>query len=325
MDTDTQEKPVIVNHQILRRLKSGLTTTSHVAKDADGKRVILTYLNYDKIIEQYRAIAHIDGVPTAELDSVAEPQAKQLLEEYKQAAIRAKGLGSDHVGKILDWGIDEKTGGLVIMQEYVPGVDIFYALDGLKPIHSICMFAQVAKGLDFIHRAGFLHLNIKPGRIQVNLEEDKPFVKITSPGFAVPKTGYAGNYYGSAPYMAPEVIFDERGKIDEMADMFSLGATIYYCITGRQPFEKRADAEGSRRKLKVIVEREKYIEPPSYSNKEVPEALDKIVLGLLEHDPDKRAYKTADSLLNAFHSQWPKESQVMPVEDTSTAFKRRRS
>lgn len=319
MDTDTKsQKGMLVDHQILRRLRGGRRTNSFVAKDPSGKKVILTYFDYDKAKEQYRALAHTDGVPTEELDSVAEPQAKRVMEDFKQAAVRVKGLERDYVGQIFDWGFDKATNNLVVIQEYIPGVDIAYALEGLKPIHSIALFAQAAKGLENIHKSGFLHLNIKPNRILVNFEGDKPEVKITDFGFAIPKVGYTGEYYGSVHYIAPEVIFNDRAKIDERADMFSFGATMYYALTKRYPFIKRDGSHGNRRKLKVIVEREKFVEPPSYTNREMPKELEQIMLGLLEHDPDKRAYKTATVLLNALHNQWPKESLEMPIDGTST-------
>lgn len=322
MDKDIQEK-TIVEHQILRRIRSGVASASYIAKEAGGRRVILTYFDFDKVKERYRAVASGDGVPTAELDAVAEPQAKRYMEEVKQAAIRVKDLERDHVGQIFDWGVDKETGNLVVIKEYIHGVDIMYALDGLKPIHSICMFAQAAKGLDSIHKSGFLHLNIKPNRIQVNFDDDKPFVKITDFGFAVPKTGHTGDYFGSAHYMSPEAVFNDHGKVDERADMFSLGVTMYHCLTGALPFEKRAAAKGNRRKLKVIVERENFVEPPSHFNREIPEALDKIILGILEHDPDKRAYSRALDLLGAFHENWPNESVAMPIDGTSTLLGRK--
>lgn len=308
-----------MDYDVVRCIRSSFKWTSYLAKDKAGNRVTLTYFDRDKLIERYQAMAFQSGTPADRMESEAIKYVREYQQGVKETVDRIKGLGNDHAAETMSCSYDRERDQLVVVSEYVPGVDLFYASGRLKPNQLLCLLAQALDGLDYIHTCGFLHLNVKPSRIVVDFEADPPHVKLTDFGFAIPIKNYAGKYNGTLFYIAPEVALEDRQKIDERADMFSFGVTAYYCITGHQPLGERFVAQSNRDRLVAIVEKEKDVAvPPSHYNKDVPPELDEMILGLLKRNPDERRFANAGDLLNFMYEKWPDESRQMVREATST-------
>jgi serine/threonine protein kinase len=309
----------ILDYEVIRCIRSSFKWTAYLAKDKKGNRVTLTYIDKEKVLERFRVLSHQSGLPKNKLEIDAHKHLQEYQDELQEAAARVKGLGSVHVAATIGSCYDRDRDELVIISEYVPGVDLFYASGRLKPAQIINLFSQALDGISFIHASGFLHLNLKPSRIMVDFEGDEPTVKLTDFGFAVPRQNFTGKYSGTLFYMAPEVIFEKQDAIDTRADLYSFGVSMYYCLTGHQPLGERFIAASSRKRLLEIVDKEKDVSiPPSKYNGDVPSELDDIVLSLLKKDPDARKFKTAASLLNHIYEIWPEESRHMTRESTST-------
>src|SRR5207249_9503574 len=95
---------------------------------------------------------------------------------------------------------------------------------------------QMAEGVEFIHKQGFLHRDICPRNVMVNQEG---IVKIIDFGLAVPEMPAfrrPGNRTGTPNYLAPELI--KRTSTDHRVDMFALGVTAYEIFTSQLPWEK---------------------------------------------------------------------------------------
>lgn len=309
---------VLQNHKIVRKIRSSSKSTAYLAQDLKGNRFVLTYIESDKVFERMRFKAHQLGHSIQDADLHARKMLEDYMEEVRQMIERIKGLGSENVAVTYGIGQDAEKNLLAIVSEYTPGVDLLYATGGLKPLQMISLFTQALHGLKFIHSSGFLHLNVKPSRIRVDLEGVPPIVRLTDFGFAVPVDGWKGEYNGTALFMAPEVIREEREKIDERADLYSLGVTMYLSLTHRDPFPDRLSADGDRIKLKTLLNREAFPSPPSHFDKSVPKELDEIILDLIQSDSDKRSHRYTADLLHTFYDKWPEESRNMPHEDTST-------
>jgi tetratricopeptide (TPR) repeat protein len=150
--------------------------------------------------------------------------------------------------------------------------------------------AGVADALDYAHRGGVIHRDVKPsnlllsptGRLSVN---DFGLARLLEePGMTV-----TGEMVGTPMYMSPEQITAGRIPVDHRTDIYSLGATLYELLTLDPPFR----GEFRDQLLAQIIQKEP--RPPRGVNSTVPVDLETICLKAMEKDPDRR-YQTAGQM-----------------------------
>ncbi|HKI21565.1 MAG TPA: protein kinase, partial [Isosphaeraceae bacterium] len=135
---------------------------------------------------------------------------------------------------------------LILAMEYVDGLDLakMVKTKGPLPIAHACSFIhQAALGLQHAHERGMVHRDIKPANLILAPEGKKAVVKVLDFGLAkVTSEGQAdsgltreGQMLGTPDYIAPEQIRDAQSA-DIRADIYSLGCTFYYLLTGGPPF-----------------------------------------------------------------------------------------
>jgi len=136
---------------------------------------------------------------------------------------------------------------IVFAMEYVEGLDLAKMVQakGPLPVGHACNFvSQAALGLQHAHEEGLVHRDIKPGNLMLSRKGDKATVKVLDFGLAkATREGKvdgaltsAGQALGTPDYIAPEQILDAT-TADIRADIYSLGATLYFLLTGRPPFQ----------------------------------------------------------------------------------------
>ncbi|MEQ8210567.1 MAG: serine/threonine-protein kinase [Lacipirellulaceae bacterium] len=222
------------------------------------------------------------------------------LDRFRIEARAAAKLDDPNIVRAYDIDQDGDTHYLVM--EYVKGRDLHIVVkeDGpLKYELAADYIAQVARGLDHAHEMGLVHRDIKPANC---LLDEKGTVKLLDMGLARLVGDEASltlenneNVLGTADYLAPEQALNSH-KADHRADIYSLGCTLYYLLTGHPPFPEGTISE---RLLKHQVE-----EAPSIANDrpDVPPSLVVICNRMMAKSADER-YQTAGEVNEAL-SDW---------------------
>src|SRR5581483_6514795 len=157
-------------------------------------------------------------------------------------------------------------------------------MDVLRACHYM---RQAALGLQHAHdAAGLVHRDIKPGNILVDRTGT---VKILDMGLArffhdeenILTKKYDDNVLGTADYLAPEQALDSHG-VDIRADIYSLGATFYFCLTARTPFSEGTVAQ------KLIWHQTRQPKSVKSVRNDVPEAVLAILDRMMAKDPNQR-------------------------------------
>jgi serine/threonine protein kinase len=168
---------------------------------------------------------------------------QSIIERFYRESRAAAALDHPNIVRAYDVGQDGKYHFLVM--EFVDGSSLhrLVADHGPFPVPRACHYlAQAAAGLGHAHRAGWIHRDVKPANL---LLDRQGTVKILDLGLARflrddhdSLTGKhdRGVILGSADFLAPEQVDDSSQGLDERADLYSLGATFYYLLTGVPPF-----------------------------------------------------------------------------------------
>jgi len=185
-----------------------------------------------------------------------------------------------------------------MIMEYVDGSSLNQIVSKHGPL-SIARAAnyvkQAAHGLQHAHAAGMVHRDIKPGNLLLNRQG---IVKVLDLGLAhLFRNNVSGNHtakpaekrmVGSDDYLAPEQIVDSD-TVDRRADIYSLGATFYFMLTGKAPFE---DMEVDHHKLISHVTRRPT--PVRQLRTEISEALETLIQRMMAKNPWDRFQQAAD-------------------------------
>jgi serine/threonine-protein kinase len=193
---------------------------------------------------------------------------------------------------VYDYG-HTPDGTFYFVMEYLPGLtlDQLVARHGpLPPGRAVYLLRQVCRGLREAHAVGLIHRDVKPGNVIVcERGRTADVVKLLDFGLvrsAADDLDDGGKLtgeqvvIGTPAYLSPEQACGR--PVDARSDIYSLGATAYYLLTGKPPFEKG-------RAMEVIAAHiAEAPRPPSASRSEVPADLSVVVMKCLEKDPSKR-------------------------------------
>lgn len=221
----------------------------------------------------------------------SEPYRKLLANEVELAGR----LHHKNIARVLSANLEEKNGPYVVM-EYVKGVSLDHHQNAetLLPINTVLsVIEQIAGALQYIAGQGVIHRDVKPENI---LLMPNGMAKLTDFGCAIPLGTSGDMVAGSLAYMSPEQL--EGLPLDERADIYSLAATLYRLLTGKNTFE--ADNEFDAR---IAVLNFPSVPIQTY-RKELPQELVRVIHRGLEKDlrnryPDWPAF--ISDLGNAAH------------------------
>ncbi|MFY1826629.1 AAA family ATPase [Myxococcus fulvus] len=171
---------------------------------------------------------------------------------------------------------------------------------------------QVAEAVARLHEARIVHRDINPSNIVWDAEQRR--ATLVDLGMATTLSGLTvesaspTHLQGTLPYISPEQTGRTGRAVDARTDLYSLGATFYEMLSGAPPFAAQEPVE------LIHAHMARRPRPPHEVNAEVPLVLSRIVLKLLEKEPEQR-YQTAEALavdVREAKSQWAKTGTIVP-------------
>jgi serine/threonine protein kinase len=219
---------------------------------------------------------------------------ERFVERFRREALAVAKLIHPNIVQVYDTGLDD--GRHFIVMEYVEGrsgAQILQKQGPLDPETAAEAATQACAGLDYAHRRGIIHRDVKPGNLMIvggPVGGGEMTVKLTDFGIAraieQTRITQVGSVVGTAAYLAPEQVRGEEAT--PATDVYALGVVLYQFLTGRLPYEGSTLAE-----LAVRQQNERPLAPSTY-NDEVAETLGAAVLRALEGDPARRYASAAE-------------------------------
>ncbi|MEN6407096.1 MAG: protein kinase [Thermoguttaceae bacterium] len=236
---------------------------------------------------------------------------KDLLNRFHLEAQAIAALDHPNIVRAYDFNKDVRYGKEIhyLVMEYVEGPDLRRLVEEQGPLDcrkAADFICQAAEGLAHAHAAGFVHRDIKPANLLV---DPHGVLKVLDLGLATftldaeaalnASNGGEQTAVGTADYVAPEQVMDSR-NVDGRADIYSLGHTFYFLLTGRRPFSKPTIME------LLMAHRNEKPEPISTFRPDVPMELESIIDKMTAKSPTMR-YQSAKDVAQRLRT-WLKES-----------------
>jgi serine/threonine-protein kinase len=242
-------------------------------------------LAFDTRLERYVAVKLLAEHLAADEGFVAR---------FRREALAAARLVHPNVVQVYDFGTDDASARQFIAMEYVEGhscAELLRENGRLAPEDVVEICAQACRGLDYAHRNGVIHRDIKPGNI---LRNPEGIVKIADFGIAKAADDSditrVGSVIGTAAYLSPE---QARGEpAGPPSDVYALGVVAYQLVTGRLPYQGASLTD---------LARQQEAGPPtdvSFVAPEVAPPLAAAIMRALVPDPLQR-YQTAPEMEQA--------------------------
>jgi eukaryotic-like serine/threonine-protein kinase len=251
---------------------------------------------------------------------------ERFVARFRREALAVAKLVHPNIVQVYDTGND--LGQYYIVMEYVKGksgAQLLQAQGTLDAETTVEIGVQACAGLDYAHRHGIIHRDVKPGNLMIigGPAERGGDMTVKLADFGIARASeqtritQVGSVVGTAAYLAPEQARGEEAT--PTSDVYSLGVVLYQFLTGRLPYEGASLAE-----LAVRQQSEQPLHPSSYSDA-VPESVGDAVLVALDSDPGHRfaaAGELADALRRGLGGQSPSQTgatRVLPSDEPTAA------
>ena len=248
-------------YRLERRLGVGGMSTVHLAFDERLERPVAI-----KLLAE-----HLADDPT-------------FVSRFRREALSAARLVHPNIVQVFDFGFDDSQHQHFIVMEHVPGyscAELLRDRGRMDLEQAVEIVSQACRGLDYAHRNGVVHRDVKPGNLLVSEAE---VVKLADFGIAratdQSSITQVGSVLGTAAYLAPEQARGEEAG--PRADLYSLGVVTYQLLSGRLPYEATSLSE-----LALKQQREAPL-PLDRLNRDVPVELARAVAMALALDKAQR-------------------------------------
>jgi serine/threonine protein kinase len=232
-------------------------------------------------------------------------------ETFRRRFIRESQLAAslEHPHVIPIYDADEVDGILYLAMRYIDGESLRSLIKErghLATEQTVRIIKQVASALDAAHRAGLVHLDVKPANILIGDSGTHAYLcdfglakRTSSEG--VTRTG---SLLGTADYCAPEQI--EGRHVDGRTDIYSLGCVLFHCLAGQPPYVRDTEI--------ATIQAHIADPPPALSSvrPDLPRALDGVIVTSMAKHPEVR-FATANDLAEAFEAALTSSQATVPV------------
>ncbi len=337
------EKSGLIEPAILNRLLEKVRAKLDGQLPADAnqlaaifkKQELLTQWHLDKLLVgkykgfflgKYKLLGHIgtggmSSVYLAEHVRLHDKRAIKVLPKKRvhdstylaRFQLEAKAIASlNHPNIVMAHDIDNEGDVHFIVMEYVDGIDLLMLVKRDGPLDfstAAELIAQAARGLHHAHSKNVVHRDVKPANLLLDLNGN---VRLLDMGLALVTSDEESltvanneNVLGTADYLAPEQALNSH-TVDHRADIYGLGCTFYYLLTGRPPFN---DGTLAQRIAKHQTEM-----PPSIRSlrSDCPGELEGICTKMIQKDPKYRYQTAADvaEVLERYVARVPKGTRI---------------
>ena len=199
---------------------------------------------------------------------------------FRREALAAARLVHPNIVGVFDFGADDASGRQFIVMEFVDGpscAEILRDRGAIDPREAVDILGQACRGLEYAHRNGVVHRDVKPGNLLLNQDG---VVKLADFGIAKAAEQSditkVGSVIGTAAYLAPE---QSRGEpAGPASDLYALGVVAYQLVSGRLPYEGAS--------LTDLARLQEQGPPPKPAG--VPDAVCAAIMKALSNDPRER-------------------------------------
>ena len=238
-------------------------------------------LAFDTRLERYVAVKLL-------AEHLAEDAS--FVSRFKREALAAARLVHPNIVQVFDFGSDRHSSRQFIVMEFVDGhscAELLRDKGPMPPRDAVEILCQSCRGLDYAHRNGVVHRDVKPGNLLVNTDG---VVKLADFGIAKAAEQSditkVGSVLGTAAYLSPE---QARGEpAGPASDLYALGVVSYQLMAGKLPYEAAS--------LTDLARLQEGGPPPRLSDdvRDVPAALSAVVARALARDPERRYADAAE-------------------------------
>jgi serine/threonine protein kinase len=168
---------------------------------------------------------------------------ERTLERFKREMELCRRVAHPHIAMTFDVGLVEAKGVYYIAMEYIPGKSLYRVVTDEGPLNvpRVAHFGlEIAAGLEHAHKQGLIHRDLKPSNVVVTPHDhakilDFGLALVAGEKGAAEIIGGQGYIVGSMDYISPEQTQD-ASKVDARADVYGLGCTLFFALTGQPPF-----------------------------------------------------------------------------------------
>jgi serine/threonine protein kinase len=246
---------------------------------------------------QHRHMSRVVALKVIRKEKLANPDAVKRFYQEVQAAAHLS-----HPNIVLAYDAGQAGSTHYLAMEYVEGDDLAKLVkeQGPLPVATACDYVrQAALGLQHAYEKGLVHRDIKPHNLLVSRgKENGASVKILDMGLARLQGGVdkdraltqTGAVIGTPEYLSPEQAVNSR-KADIRSDIYSLGCTLYFLLTGRPPFQ------GESLTQILLLHQTGEAEPLTKHRPGLPVRVQKVVQKMIAREPEERYQTPAEVAL----------------------------